>query len=181
MNHVIILGPGRCGTTVLWYLLKEYGVDTGEEAEVIQNFRDELLSGKRRMPYIVKGTGALSRNLNENLDRHKMSVDHIFFCVRRYEPMLASHIKKKKDTGKYKGLSLDALTDELSVELPETLGITLFNLIERNHPFTVIEFPRSAQDEQYCYDKLTEGLSLDREQFSSAWRKTVNPNLIRHG
>ena len=176
------MGAGRCGTTFLWYLFKELGMDTGDEAEWFQNH--ERL-GLERIPKVIKGTGGLCVNLDKYVEKYRLQVGHIFLCTRAFRPMLQSQMKMKQDKGIYKGLCLEALQETLEEEIPRTFGKALLHICEMNYPFTIIKFPKSAQDVDYCYNTLHKalgerGLPL-RRVFDEAWEWVRNPDLVRHG
>lgn len=179
---VLIMGPGRCGSTFLFYLLKELGLDTGPHPEFLRWERTvEKLNRKEKVefPTIIKHLGGFCLNLNDHIDRFGWSIKHIFFCLRRFEACLNSRVGM---TMRRTRKSREEATEIMMDEIPHTVGMGLFNLIERDHPFTVIRFPRSAQDPEYCYNKLSPILEdIDFETFKIAWEKTVDPSLILHG
>lgn len=182
-KHYFIIGPGRSGTTFLWYLFKELGLDTGTEAEFFRKWNDAIDHGEKlTYPLILKGTAGLCLNFNKYLERTGLEVAHIFFCVRRLEPMIVSHMKMKRGKGAYKGLDDSALEARLRQELPSTVGSGL--LVSLEYPSTQVEFPRSAEDSSYLYETLQKSLILDgisKEKFVEAWSKVRNPKLLRNG
>ena len=63
---IVIMGPGRCGTTIVVRLLQAMGFDTGNAHEIFREKpHDELRSPEFRWPRVVKGTGTLCMGLNK--------------------------------------------------------------------------------------------------------------------
>jgi hypothetical protein len=57
----------------------------------------------------------------------------------------------------------------------------MLHLFEGEHPHTVVMFPRSAQDVDYCYAKITEAMGdIPYDTFVEAWNKVADPALIRN-
>jgi hypothetical protein len=99
--------------------------------------------------------------------------------------MVLSQVRTKQGKGVYKGLPSDALQDRLLQEIPHTFGKALLHICEMDLPFSIIKFPRSAQDVDYCWDTLVEALGETklplRVAFDEAWERVVKPELIRFG
>jgi hypothetical protein len=175
------MGAGRCGTTFLWELFKELGFDTGDEAEFFQN-KERL--GLTRIPRVIKGTGGLCINLDIYARVHRLQIEHIFLCTRQLGPMVASQLKMKQNSKTYKGLSPEALQDLLFAEVPGTYGKAILQIAHSEYPFSLVKFPKSAQDPDYLASVLkkshVEGLGYLPE-FHKAWDKVVKPELIRNG
>jgi hypothetical protein len=72
-------------------------------------------------------------------------VEHIFFCVASYELQLHSYEKRSK--GEYD-------RDEAIAKYERGVGKGLIELIERDHPFSLVRCPASIKDPVYCYNKL---------------------------
>jgi hypothetical protein len=175
------MGAGRCGTTFLWEMFKELGFDTGEEAEFFQN--QERL-GLTRIPRVIKGTGGLCINLDMYVKVHHLQIEHIFLCTRQLGPMVASQLQMKQDRGTYKGLRSSALQAKLYQEIPGTFGKALLQIADSEYPFSIVKFPKSAEDPDYLARVLkkshAEGFDYLPE-FNKAWDKVVKPELIRNG
>lgn len=180
-SHIIIYGPGRCGTTFLWELLNELGFETGREKEFFRKYSDELDRGESiDHPLVLKGTAGLARNLHKYLVRSNIRVGHIFLCVRALEPMLKSHIKKKRGHGIYRKMSDKQLEKHLREELPATIGAGLINALP--YSYTIAKFPDIAESSRYAYEVLKPVLSSDQEDldyFNTAHSRAVKPELIR--
>ncbi len=182
MNNVtLIVGPGRSGTTFLWMLLKELGFDTGSTPEYFHKKKGEALKGN--LPYVVKGTAGLCHNFSEYVERFALEVDHVIVALRNLESNVKSKAKfrKRKGATRFKNRSKEDLQDELRERIPLSIGRLVLHLYEGDHPHTVVMFPRSAQDVDYCYAKITGAMgSISYDTFVDAWNKVVDPALIRN-
>ena len=175
---IVILGPGRSGTTFLWELFRNLGYETGPHAEFLRAYSDEISKNKIKFPKVIKGTGGLCVNFLKHTKGH--NIGHIFFCIRSFEPLLARQIKMKKNRGVYKGMTIPHLEKVLIEEIPRTVGLGLLNIIE--HPYSIVKFPESAQDPEYLFDIINKaGYCDDKNKFQEIWKKTVKPDLIHAG
>jgi hypothetical protein len=86
------------------------------------------------------------------------------------------------NTERHPNLSQEVLEEGLRSKIPMTVGMGLLNIIERDHPFTIIKFPSSAILPGYCFEKLRIVLEgIEYEKFYTTWKKAVKPELIRNG
>jgi hypothetical protein len=180
----LIVGPGRSGTTFLWRLLKELGYDTGDKPEYFSHSKGEAAKGN--IPYVVKGVGGLAHNLPGFVKRYDLDVDHVIVALRGLEANIRSrreyskNPKSKRHEQYYKNMSEEEHRDHFSNTLPKMVGRLMFSLIEGDHPYTIVVFPKSAQDVDYCYEKITAAMGdIPYDKFVEAWNKVVKPELIR--
>lgn len=180
MNKVtLIAGPGRSGTTFLWRLLKELGYDTGEYPEYFRNQKEEALKGN--LPYVVKGTAGLCHNLPDYVERFNLDVGHVIVALRNLESNVKSKAKSRKRDGaaRFRNRTTKDLRDELRERIPLAVGRLWLHLTEGEHPHTVVLFPKSARDVDYCYYKITEAMgSIPYDKFVAAWEAVVDEELI---
>lgn len=185
LNRVVLIaGPGRSGTTFLWQILRNLGYDVGgkhQHAEFFRHRRGAILRGEVPVPYIVKGTGGMCVNLDERIQTFNLDVEHVIVALRNLDSMIRSQIKMKRNKSIYKGLNDELLYERLKEELPRTIGKLFLHLTNFDIPFTIIKFPLSAQDADYCFDRLRGIFDLDRDKFIEAWEETVIPEKIRFG
>ena len=177
---IVIMGPGRCGTTLIVRILQHMGYDTGGAHEIFREKRKEIRRQPRfKWPYVVKGTGTLCHGLNDWIREKGWDVEVVIFCVRNLEANIRSMIKKKKGHRLYRQ---DNVEDIIREEVIRTYAAAREQLKEGKFPHVEIEFPRSAQDMEYCYMVLSSAINgLDRDKFVSAWVSIVNPAKIRNG
>jgi hypothetical protein len=179
----LIAGPGCSGTTFLWELLKELGFDTGDVTEYFHHRKAEAKKGN--IPYIVKGTAGLCHNFPEYVKRFNLQVDHVIVALRNLESNVKSKARTRKrrrgQAGQFKNRTTEDIRDELRERIPLCIGRLMLHLLEGEHPHTVIMFPRSAQDVDYCYEKITSAMGdIQYDEFVEAWNKVVQPELIRN-
>ena len=177
----LIAGPGRSGTTFLWRLLRELEFDTGDDPEYFHHQKAEAKKGN--FPYIVKGTSGLCHNFPKYVEMFNLEVDHVFVALRNLESNVKSKAKSRKRDGaaRFRNRTTKDLRDELRERIPLAVGRLMLHLFEGEYPHTVVMFPRSAQDVDYCYAKITEAMGfIPYDKFVEAWNKVVQPELIRN-
>ncbi|MCW4027015.1 MAG: hypothetical protein NWE76_06000 [Candidatus Bathyarchaeota archaeon] len=177
MSHpvVMIAGPGRSGTTFLWRLLKALGYDTDEYPEYFRNRREEANNGN--IPYVVKGTAGMCHNLDKYVERWDLEPVHVIVAMRRLQACIDSRIIMKEKRSP--NADLEALRDHLKDNLPLAMGRLWFHLINGEYDYTVVAFPESVRDVDYCYEKITQAMGeIPYEKFVEAWEATVDEELI---
>jgi hypothetical protein len=178
------MGPGRCGSTFLWELFRELEFDTGPHPEFLrwEDTKDKIKRNEEVIyPRVIKHLGGFCMRLNEHIDENDWGVEHIFFCLRSLKPCASSKAVMQHNRSPNYYISKEEAKKEAERELPYTVGMGLLQIVERDHPFTMIKFPNSALDPEYCLEKLQvvlKGMRFD--YFEKRWRKAVNSDLIHH-
>jgi hypothetical protein len=179
---IIIMGPGRCGTTFWLRLFEELGFDNGGAHEIFRERPEGVKRADFKWPYVIKGTGTLCAGLNRWVEERGWKVDHVYLCVRELEANLKSMIKKKEGQSQYRSLSKDELDSTLRREILVGYGNALNQIVVGGYTFTVVQFPRSAYDKDYAYKKFCEGpVDVERDKFYEAREKVLDINLINFG
>lgn len=179
-SQVIILGAGRVGSTFLWQLLNEYGMDCGDHPEHFRHYKGQ--HDVVPIPEVVKVGAGWCQCLGERIIEYEMNIRHAILCVRNFEDILNSQTKFKYEHGEYRGLSEDELREKLKHQIPEVIGKALLNLHELEIPHTIIKFPDSAKDPFYCHTKLEEVFGLlDLDKFLADWAEAVKPEKANRG
>ena len=146
-GKVLIMGVGGCGSGFLWGLLGDCGLSTGGINEWIRH--SGILKADEpkafEAPKVIKHLGGFLNNLNAHLDDYGWEVEHVFFCVASFDQQMEAYKKRKGDGFDY---------DHYKTKYQNALGKGLIQLVERDHPFTVIQCPRSITDTYYCWKKL---------------------------
>ncbi len=149
-GKILIMGTGGCGSGFIWHMLRNCGLETTVHREWIRS--GGIVRSKDPAnfpaPKVIKHNGGFLKNLNKHLDNYQWDVEHIFFAVAKFD--LAMDIYKERKIGMKQRLK----GDEVVEDYYKKLGRGLVALAERDHPFTVVQCPRSILDVQYCYDKL---------------------------
>jgi hypothetical protein len=165
----------------LWRLLRELEFDTGDDPEYFHHQKAEAKKGN--FPYIVKGTSGLCYNFPKYVEMFNLEVDHVFVALRNLESNVKSKAKSRKRDGaaRFRNRTTKDLRDELRERIPLAVGRLMLHLFEGEYPHTVVMFPRSAQDVDYCYEKVTAVMGhIPYDTFVEVWNKVVKPELIRN-
>lgn len=188
MRHLLITGPGRSGTTFLMQLLTRCGLDTGYTAyhePVNQALRAGCewhieASGEAAIkaaidaaPYVLKGPDWCLW-LKHFVRAGLLEVEHVFLPVRDLDDAAASRLAV--------GLQWYAMdvpepqrTEQQAAILALALGRAVEACVIHDIPYTLLHYPRLVQDVRYCYERLSEGIALDRAQFYRVFHELAQP------
>lgn len=172
------MGTGGCGSGFIWHLLEDCGLETGGKQEWMRKsgIRKAIAAGTADSfltPRVIKHLGGFLNNLNEHIDRHKWEVEHIFFAVASFDVQMKEiEFRRNKHHKEF-----DYETE--ATRYRQALGKGLIQLVERDHPFSVVRCPRSLEDPRYCYDKLKVVLgSLPYERFYEIHQARILPHKL---
>ena len=198
---IIVTGTGWSGSTVFLKLLRGLGYTITPEGEGNQSYEvlkgeelvNKMIKGEVPWPDAVKHLGGMCFNLHEWVDKCGWDVDHVFLLVRPLENALA----KRKAVGgmtrkslvpplsgeAYKALSPEQLDEATRNTLRATVGAAIHQLVERDYPFTVVNFPRFTTDRDYCWMSLAplynnEQCGWDIERFEAVWDAIMDPWFV---
>ena len=196
MDHILITGTGRAGTSFLVQLFTALELDTGYSSlEDCRKHMDDTAHagleyhGKRPAPYIVKSTH-LGASLDPPLWFADMKLEHAFVCVRTLRDAANSrrrcHFARKGEDavrGVPGGLIGTTVPEEQEDVLLMRQWDLLLLLAERRCPVTVLKYPRMVQDINYLHSKIVEGVRGEDEtinvgRFRDAYDRTVQPQWI---
>lgn len=175
-GKILIMGVGGCGSGFIWNVLRRCGLDTTEHREWMRQsgVRTAIKEGTQQdfpSPKVIKHLGGFLNNLNFHLDTMNWEVEHIFFCVASYELQLHNYEKRSKE---------EFNRDSVIEKYERALGRGLTQLIERDHPFSLVRCPRSIREPEYCYDKLRVVLnSMSYEEFLTHHQAQISPKHFR--
>ncbi len=187
-GKIIITGPGRSGTTLLVRLLTGMGLDTREEELRVYgnvNAGLEIMDPARpNTPRVIK-----SPQLTEELPRmladgrvQPTDIDHVLLPVRDLETAAASRVKASVEAGIPKvpgGMWGTSKPQEQKWFLAEAFYGLIEALARYEIPFTVLAFPRFAEDCDYAFRTLSFlNPDVTSEQFAAAWAERVDRSLI---
>ena len=95
----------------------------------------------------------------------------MFFCVASLDLQMDSYKARKGEGFDY---------DHHYVKYQNALGKGLMQLIERDHPFTIVRLPRSIKDAEYCYDKVKVVLKdMSYKEFSEIHASRLVPRYLK--
>lgn len=179
---IVIMGPGRCGTTLVVRVLQAMGYDTGGSHEIFRERRDEIAKGGFPWPKVIKGTGTLCYGLNRWAGQEGWDIEMVILCRREIEANVRSMIKKKRNARGYRHHSPEELEKTIRFEVADAYKHAEEEIQQGGYRSITIDFPKSGRDSDYCYSRLKEAIpDLNRERFKEAWDEIVDPKLIRFG
>lgn len=180
---ILIMGVGGCGSSFLWGLLGDCGFETKGINEFMRHggVREAIKAGTLdsfEFPEVIKCLGGFLVNLNEHIDRHNWKVRHIFFVVASYDYQINKYMKRRRS--KQKHLTVEEAAVIAEEDYKRGLGSGLIQLIERDHPFTMVRCPRSIKDSKYCYDQLKVVLDdMTYEEFVKIHTARIVPRYLK--
>jgi len=183
-NKILIAGPTGTGTTFLIGLLHRLGFDTGFDDDLVtkivsgrgkgleyirgKSTRNPWLNEKKKnrdiSPQVIKqpiqdhgddgGTGIIC-DILDIVDENDWTVRHLFVTVRNLTSVVES-IARRAKTGDYVMYKVKGDEAKRQRELLAAEGFYKLacKLAVREHPYTLIEFPKSVEDTEYCFRKL---------------------------
>lgn len=190
----LISGTGHCGSTALLMLFEALGYETGNSTyprcfrEFLRDSRvvEQLEKGETPVwPEVIKHLGGFCYNLESYIEKWDWKVDHMFILIRDLDESVNKRILSNKTT--YKSLQISneifhSMTEEekrirTKEVLIHQIGSLVFSLGKLDIPSTIINYPRFAQDREYCHDKLSEGLG-DILNFDEAYDNIINLDKV---
>jgi hypothetical protein len=210
-SKILIAGPTGTGTTFLIGLLHRLGFDTGfsdEEVTAVVMGRGKGLEytrggatmrpwraakrrGKDISPEVIKqpiqdhgddgGTKVIGDVL-DTVEENGWIVQHLFATVRNLTAVVDS-IERRMKTGDQVMFTVRGAKDKRRRELLAAEGFYKLacKLAVREHPYTLIEFPTSAEDPEYCFRKLNPILNpllLSFEDFKKIHAETARRDMV---
>lgn len=173
---IVITGTGRAGTTLLVQVLTDLGLDTGfaPDAPIDAGVNAGLETGIEApdAPRVVKNPN-LSRRLGELLDAGTVAIEHVIIPVRDLDVAAASRVRNTaygSDLHTFGGLFGTARATQQREALALVFYELLYTVARYDLPFTMLLFPRFAEDWQYLYDKLG---FLTPELPASRWQEAL--------
>lgn len=189
MGHIIITGPGRSGTTLLVRLLTRLGFDTGfkdDDSSYYEPIRagfeynngfslnDPAPEQFANLPHILKGP-EWSFYLKPFIKAGYWEIDHVILPVRDLDLATASRL----DAGLIWRAWPDRLVESQAETMAEALGRVVEACVLFELPCTVMRFPDLVINEEYCYQKLSKALEINRAEFGKAFNELSNPEQIK--
>jgi len=184
-GKILIMGVGACGSSFLWRLFRDCGFETSGIREWMRHsgVREALKRGTLDevvYPKVIKHLGGFLNNLNMHIDDHGWEIEHIFFAVASYDFQIKQTSERRARNKRHAGKSKEQIIEEFVVDYERALGKGLIQLIERDHPFTMVRCPRSIKDSKYCYDCLKVVLrNMPYEQFKEIHEALIVPRYLK--
>lgn len=159
-KHVIITGPGRCGTTLVTKALTELGFDTGYpkgRAFLDVRNRDWHWPYDRNgelilpLPYIIKDP-YLCRNISSISHSQGWEIEHVYVLLRSLEGTTNSRWILHEG-GKNVEMP-KKFEEEWETRTKDDVANLFLQLAKDNIPHTLLWYPQLAKDPNYMFEKL---------------------------
>lgn len=189
----LISGTGHCGSTAMLMLFEALGYETGNSTypmcfrEFLRDYRvvEQIEKGETPVwPEVIKHLGGFCYNLKSYVNKWNWKVDHVFILIRS----LDESVNKRKTKMSWKSLQVskkrfDSMKElekeeKLRNNLIHQIGSLIYSIGELDYSCTLINYPRFAEDKEYCFRKLSEGLNLSKEKFDIAYGKVIKSEKI---
>lgn len=180
-KHVIVMGPGNCGTSYLVEVLRELGYDTGDAIDFWREKRREIGAGEiTEFPYVIKST-SFGPKLKERAKRYGWEPEFIFVCYRQKGAWIDSRLSKPKNAKALRDMENPREYLE-QVEADRLLGECLSAAAEfPDTPLIMVQFPQST-DPWYLRSRLKAfAPDTTQNQVEMAVKTALKPEKVRHG
>jgi hypothetical protein len=183
MNHTIIMGSIRTGSSLMVRLLTHMGADTGYslahvDSNLDKNVVEWTIRGQNaraeRMPYVIKRPN-LGTDLADRIQKWDWQIDHAYILVRNIDHIVDSRIRRTN-----RGAAQPDW-DRTANRWSSNIGYALVSVEELDIPYTVIKFPKYARDVDYAYNKLwymTGKYNISYDKFCNIYTKCIDPTKI---
>lgn len=209
-RKLLIAGPTGTGTTFLIGLMHRLGFHTGftdEEVNRVLHGRgkgleyarnnkwrkpwlEERKKGFDNSPHVIKqpiqdygddgGTGVLCDALDV-ADENGWVVEHLFLTIRQLSSIVES-VERRMKTGDAVIFKIRGEESRRQRELLAAEGLykLMCKLAVRDCSYTLIEFPRSVDDPDYCYRKLfrLNGFNHSIDHFRAIHAEVANREMV---
>ena len=182
---ILVTGAGRSGTSLLMAIFTFLGLDTGfdeKEFERIQSSHSKAGFEKHQdpCPYIVKCIWC-SEKLDAMVNKHSFRIEHVILPMRKLDDSVQSR-KRVEDLGEKDG-GFDRASNEIEQRQVNCRRIydLVHDLAKNDIPFTLLHFPRLANDAEYLWGKLEwlfQKHEISKEKFLEVHAKVSNPDMV---
>lgn len=202
IQHVVITGTGRSGTSFLVELMTHLGFDTGYSPDDVYSKKHKIARAgleadirQAHVPYIVKDPNFCDY-VAEVVSRDDIVIEHVIVPFRDlhaaaesrrfvHEKTLATYplhkrirrfFKKKRIIGGLWHTSNKSAQEEILLKQVYKLFFALSNT---DIPVTLMQYPRIIMDPEYLYRKLNPVLgALSYEVFKQTFLAVAKPELV---
>jgi hypothetical protein len=202
INHphkIMIVGPGRSGTTFLVQMFTRLGFHTGFVPYNETLFRttraggefdifsvgmnvsfNKILKEFEESPFILKAP-IYSWYLKMLVFGCKVPIGHVIIPVRNHREVAESRIGE--------GIAWEFTASDIHSQILANdmlLGKAVEACVVTDTPMTFIRFPDLVKDADYCLQKmqnvcLSYGIQIDKDDFYEEFAKLADPTMIKYG
>ena len=182
---ILVTGTGRSGTSLLMALFTFLGLDTGfdeKEFERVQSSVSKAGFEKDHdpFPHIVKCIWC-SEKVDAIVNDRNYVIDHAILPIRNLEDSVQSR-KRVTSLGEKNG-GFDEASNENEQKQVNCRRVytLLYDLAKNDIPFTLLHFPRLANDAEYLWGKLEwlfQKHEISKEKFLEVHAKVSNPDMV---
>jgi hypothetical protein len=195
MKHVLIVGTGRAGTSLLVKILTRLGYDTGFNEEDLLMGVDSISNAGLEFPWDsavrpkVLKSPVLWGDPEAFLRTNSGDIEHVIIPIRDLHESSRSRIRVQElnvatgvatwEDGVPGGLTKFATPDNQEVILARRVFLIIRTLNEIDVPYSFVNFPEFAKDHMYLYRYLkTIFPRLKRKNLLRVAEDTCKPELI---
>lgn len=182
-NHVVVLGPGRCGSSAFVRFLYHLGHDTGFTLEEVEGDWGRVKGGlewpirgkkaRHPMPYIIKNPN-LGLDLEDRTKKWGWNIEFAYILVRDIDEIVNSRFERTR------GINYVASEEEIKELRNFTYvktGSALLNCVKLGIPYSILEYPKWAIDKEYLRAKLHWATATN--QFNKAFERSIDKSKLR--
>lgn len=188
-NHVLLVGPGRVGGTLLMQIFTELGLPTGFDKGIKIDFHkgeryEWPCRGTRErtpFPYIIKEP-KMCTDIDLRVDKKKWDVDHVYILLRQPGPIACAldFMARDKPKGWEHRLEVRDLDRAERGFMRRIMQVTHL-VAHMDVPHTLVSYPRWAEDPIYFSSKfkfLLDKFSVSRKQVEQQLKVCVDQKEI---
>lgn len=182
---ILVTGAGRSGTSLLMAIFTFLGLDTGfdeKEFERLQSSNSKAGFEKHEdpYPYIVKCIWC-SEKVDAMVNKHDFVLEHVILPMRNLDDSVQSR-KRVMDLDEENGGFDNASSEDEQKQVNcRRVYNLLHDLAKNDIPFTLLHFPRLANDAEYLWGKLEwlfQKHEISKEKFLEVHAKVSNPDMV---
>lgn len=204
---ILISGDGASGSSYLVWLLRELGFSNCPKGYELPDLPSgepvtyELLREKRIQDNmdkidwstvgVIKHLGGFSYDLSKWVKKYNWHVDHVFIVTRKLEEGIrrrwlwdpVNHPISHKFLGvtleEFQKMDKEQIDARARHQVRERIGSAVLECIEMELPFTVMGFPRFAEEPAYLYSCLRPVIGNNYQKFRAAYDKVTDLRKVK--
>lgn len=193
-SKILVVGPGKCGTTYFMKLLSELGFDTGfppTHCSVVTEYKGKdkyhgfewNIRGKHAnkdiMPRIIKSP-KLCLDLLERAKKWDWDIEHVYILLRDYKDVANHHWRFSGS--RYPKINEEEFMEEYTTKAAVFVGEAVYQVVSAKIPYTFLTFPRIVTEPLYLWSHcplLKDNISYG--EFRDAFDKVADVKNVHWG